>query len=82
MTTPINGDETETFDFLGALLSGGTDYRPALLRSEMDGRDVAVVVAVDANGAEVDMWPCAVLVDEALFARLKPSGDPEVISRG
>jgi hypothetical protein len=73
MTTPLTSPETTRFDTLIGLLGNHfTNARPALLRAELDGREVAVVVAVTEDGEDFVMDPLAVIVDDELNARLAP----------
>lgn len=59
------------------------DAEPALMRAQLDGRDVAVIVAVVRENAEqISTTPLAVLVDGLLFEALTPPGDPEIVRAG
>lgn len=71
--------EINLFDALGAVMSGEyANARPAVVNTELDGRDVAVVVAV---GQEDDgsylLTPLAVLVDDDLRERLTPPAESD-----
>jgi hypothetical protein len=73
MTHPLTAIETDGLDTLTDLLGGAfADARPALLRAELDGREVAVVVAVTqaADDGDYRLDPLAILVDDDLLARL------------
>jgi len=50
---------------------------PALLRAQMDGKNVAVVVEVTAEAADrTQLAPLAVLVDDEMLRRLAVDGVP------
>lgn len=74
MTAPVDGgaltsSEQDAFDYLRAAM----DQHPgiALVRSALDGRPCAVVATVEQrDDDEFVVTPLAVLVDEALMARL------------
>lgn len=68
----------EMVDLLAGLYSNA---RPALMRASLDGRDVAVVVALQhEDGDMVRADPVAVLVDEDLLGRLVPPDPVEIVS--
>jgi hypothetical protein len=73
MTHALTDRETDRFEQLIDLLADRfVNARPALLRTELDGREVAVVVAVTEDGEDFRLDPLAVLVDDELNARLTP----------
>lgn len=65
--SPINNEEAEVFE---ALVSGRYDNF-ALARTELDGEEVAVIVAITEDDEQFNVAPLAVLVTDELFSRLK-----------
>lgn len=76
MISPLTAPEKADLDKLTDLLGGAFgDARPALVRAELDGREVAVVVAVLPSDEDRDDYildPLAILVDDDLLARITP----------
>lgn len=77
--SPVDGPDNPLTDHEVALF--GRIYamsgEPALLRVQMDGRDVAVVVEVTAEAEDrTQLAPLAVLVDAEILGRLRLDGAP------
>lgn len=70
MTRALNDSERAVFEAVR-----DPEYTNfALLNAEMDGRDVAVIVAVTTDGDQYDLGPVAVLVDDEMRDRLTCDG--------
>lgn len=74
--------EKVNFHNLVDLLTGAFgNAEPALMRASLNGRDVAVVVAIQDEGADgYRTDPVAVLVDRDVFRMLVPPDGAEIVS--
>lgn len=72
MSTPLNDAESNAFDYIVALVNDQIQGQTvALVRSTMNGRDVALLSAVselEDGGARVS--PLAIIVDDQFFSEL------------
>lgn len=75
---PLTNSERSVFN---DITSGDYDNL-ALIRTQLDGRDVAAIAAVMSDGGEYQVLPVAILVNDELFARMTAPDDAETIDKG
>ena len=70
MSRPLTSQERETFH----AIQDASNI--ALIQTKFDGEDTAVIVAINEEGGEFLVTPLAVLVTDAVMARLSdPTSD-------
>lgn len=73
MTALTDADEDRFQQMVAACVGGAMgSLELSVVRSQLDGRDVAVVVVIeDVDGDNVRITPVAVLIDDDTFDRLR-----------
>ena len=73
MNRPLSDNERKTFEYVH-----DSDTSIGLVQTQFDGEETAVIAAFDEDEetGEVIMTPLAVLITEAMFARITPPSQP------
>lgn len=82
MTTPLTEEETRLFSLIHGFTQDHDSSDLALLRTQLDGQDVAVISEInypgdDEDDGDVFIVPLAVLVTPALLKKLVPPEEEE-----